>query len=77
MVQRRHMIRIERIWAMPNKATFTIKPIAQLLKEEMDNGIWLDPPFAGESSPASVTNDLNPQTDAEYHMDDLHSRKEE
>ena len=55
---------------MPSKATFTIKPIAQLLKEEMDNGIWLDP-FAGECSPASVTNDLNPQTDAEYHMDAL------
>ena len=26
---------LERIWAMPNKWTFTIKPIAELLKEKM------------------------------------------
>lgn len=36
---------------MPNKATFTIKPIAQLLKEEMDNGIWLDPPLLVKAVP--------------------------
>jgi hypothetical protein len=28
-------MRIERIWAMPNKWTFTIKPIRELIKEEM------------------------------------------
>ena len=28
-------MQIERIWAMPNKWTFTIKPIAELLKEEV------------------------------------------
>ena len=28
-------MKIERIWVMPNKWTFTIKPIAQLLREEM------------------------------------------
>ena len=27
-------MRIDRIWAMPNKKTFTIKPIAELIKEE-------------------------------------------
>jgi len=53
---------------MPNKWTFTIKPIANLLSEEMDGGVWLDP-FAGEHSPATVTNDLNPARPATYHMD--------
>ena len=28
-------MRMERIWAMPNKWTFSIKPIARLLREEM------------------------------------------
>ena len=28
-------MKIERKWAMPNKWTFTIKPIAELLKEEV------------------------------------------
>jgi hypothetical protein len=43
-------VRIEKIWAMPNKWTFTILPIKNLLQEEMDNGAWLDP-FCGKFSP--------------------------
>ena len=63
-------MKIERIWAMPNKWTFGIKPIAKLLKEEIGNGLWIDP-FAGEMSPAQVTNDLNPKRQTTYHMDAL------
>ena len=38
-------MRIDRIWAMPNKKTFTIKPIAELIKEEIGDD-YLDPfPF--------------------------------
>jgi len=59
---------MERVWAMPNKWTFKIKPIAELLKEEMSGGIWVDP-FAGKHSPAAVTNDLNPGLETDYHMD--------
>ncbi len=63
-------MRIERVWAMPNKWTFTIKPITQLLKEEMNGGIWIDP-YAGMSSPATITNDINPNIPAKYHLDSL------
>lgn len=63
-------MKIERIWAMPNKWTFTIKPIAQLLKDEMSDGVWIDP-FAGENSPAAITNDLNPDRPTTHHMDAL------
>jgi len=64
-------MRIDRAWAMPNKWTFTIPPIAQLIKEEMaDTRPWIDP-FAGLHSPAHVRNDLNPDMPAEYHMDAL------
>lgn len=57
-------MRMERIWAMPNKWTFAIKPIDRLLREEMGKGVWVDP-FAGVKSPATITNDLNPEHDGQ------------
>ena len=63
-------MQIERKWAMPNKWTFTIYPIRDLLKEEVTEGLWVDP-FAGENSPASITNDLNPERPTTHHMDAL------
>lgn len=60
---------------MPNKWTFTIKPIKDLLIEEVGvgmflSGTWADP-FAGMNSPAQITNDLNPKSRAKFHMDAL------
>lgn len=63
-------MKIERVWAMPNKWTFTIKPIKELLQQEIDDGLWVDP-FAGENSPAAITNDLNPERPTTYHMNAL------
>ena len=62
-------MKIERKWAMPNKWTFTIKPIKELLVEEVKKGEWWADPFCGLHSPASQTNDLNPEVLADYHMD--------
>lgn len=59
---------IERVWATPNRWTFSIKPIRMLLEQEMTDGLWIDP-FAGLHSPATVKNDLNPDTPAESHLD--------
>ena len=63
-------MKIERIWAMPNAYTFKIKPIAELLKEEINTNkeIWLDP-FAGLYSPAQYRNDLNEEMNAQDHED--------
>ena len=62
---------INRVWAMPNKWTFTIKPIRELLYRYVGNGIgWIDP-FAGKHSPAEHTNDLNENNNAKYHLDAL------
>lgn len=65
-------MKIERKWAMPNKWTFTIKPIADLLKEEVDTAteVWCDP-FAGMNSPAQITNDINEERETTSHMDAL------
>lgn len=64
-------MKIERKWAMPNKNTFSIKPIKTLLEEEVDqNKKWIDP-FANNSRVATITNDLNTEFDTDYHMDAL------
>lgn len=53
---------------MPSMHTFTIEPIRQLICRYVGDGKgWIDP-FAGENSPAEITNDLNPEKPAKYHM---------
>ena len=60
---------INRVWAMPSKHTFTIKPIAELLARYVGDGKgWVDP-FAGENSPAEITNDIDPQHKATQHLE--------
>lgn len=63
-------IRIDRIWAMPNKNTFDIKPIKELILEEIDDGTWIDP-FANKNKLAKITNDLNTDFNTDYHLDAL------
>lgn len=65
--KRQSGILFSRVWAMPNKWTFTIKPIARLLHKYKVGKGWVDP-FAGENSPAEITNDLNPDRPAKYHL---------
>lgn len=59
-----------RKWAMPNKNTFNIKPIKELISEEITDGLWLDP-FANNNKFATITNDLNKEFDTDYHLDAL------
>ncbi len=70
-------MKINRIWAMPNKNTFKIKPIRELVeryikevKDKNPNAIVIDP-FANQSKLADITNDLDTQYDTDYHMDAL------
>ena len=64
-------MRIERKWAMPNKWTFTIKPIKDLLKEEVSElENWADP-FVGMNSPAGITDDLRLEMPTLFHKDAL------
>jgi len=54
---------------MPNKWTFTIKPIKELLNKYVGDGMgWVDP-FAGKNSPAEFTNDLNFKMPTKHHME--------
>lgn len=63
-------ISIERVWAMPNKNTFDIKPIHDLIIEELTDGLWIDP-FANQNKLAAITNDLSMEFDTDYHLDAL------
>lgn len=62
-------IKFSRVWAMPSAWTFTIHPIKVLLDRYVGDGIgWVDP-FAGDNSPAEITNDHNPERKAKYHLE--------
>lgn len=65
---------------MPNKQTFSIKPINNLLREEINSGVVIEP-FAYIGTLKSIfkdikaikiiDNDLNPTYNTDYHMDAL------
>jgi hypothetical protein len=62
---------INRVWAMPNKNTFTIIPIKNLLNKYVSKDkLWIDG-FANESKIATITNDLNPDYNTDYNLDAL------
>lgn len=74
-------ILIERKWAMPSRWTFTIRPIKNLLREEIGLDIleikkWIDP-FAGKHSLANYTNDLNPNMPTQEHISALEYLKKQ
>lgn len=60
---------INRVWCMPNSLTFSIKPIKELI-DKYKNGFTIDP-FARDCKIADSTNDLDPSTSAQHHMDYL------
>ena len=58
---------INRVWAMPSKNTFQIKPIKELINKYIF-GTIIDP-FANNNKIATITNDLDTQYDTDYHLD--------
>jgi len=59
-----------RVWNMPNKNTFDIKPIKELINKYYKTGLTIDP-FANKNKIASITNDIDKQYDTDYHLDAL------
>ena len=62
---------IEKVWAMPNSKTFTIKPIKEFVETEVARGGVIVDPFANECKYGTITNDLNPEFNTTCHMDAL------
>lgn len=62
-------MKFKRVFAQSNRWTFRIKPIKELLNKYVGDGKnWVDP-YAGKTSPAEITNDLNKEMPTKFHMD--------
>ena len=61
-------IKFGRRWSMPSPQTFSMPPIRDLLKRWIEPGQVVIDPFARDATIATITNDLNPNTAAEYHL---------
>ena len=62
-------MQISRVWAMPNRHTFSIPPIRDLVQKYV-SGKSIDP-FANTCRIAEVTNDIDPECGADFQMDAL------
>lgn len=56
---------------MPNSRTFLIKPIREFVERHIKNCETIIDPFANECKYGTITNDLNPDFDTDYHLDAL------
>jgi DNA modification methylase len=56
---------------MPNKNTFSIKPIKELIKKYNNPNLLSVDPFANNSKLAKITNDLDISYDTTHHLDAL------
>lgn len=58
-----------REWAMPSKWTFSVPAFRNIIDKYLTDN-WADP-FAGENSPAAITNDIDETHNAMFHLDAL------
>ncbi len=58
-----------RHWAMPSGNTFEIAPIANFVRKWTKDAKVIVDPFARNSTVGTITNDLDPETEAQFHMD--------
>ncbi len=63
------LIKIKRVWEMPNKWTFKMRSVQKIFSKYNVGKGWVDP-FAGEYSPAEITNDIEGRQ-AKYKLDAL------
>lgn len=59
---------LSREFSMPNSETFALPPVARLLDKWLSGCTCVVDPFARNSQRGTITNDLNPDTSAQYHM---------
>lgn len=64
-------IPMRRVWAMPDSDTFNVPPIGGIVRWHLSRSKVSIDPFARNKRWATYTNDLNPETAAEYHMEAL------
>ena len=60
---------------MPNSRTFSILPIKEFIEKHIKGAEVIVDPFANNSTYGTITNDLNPEFDTDYHLDALEFMK--
>lgn len=60
---------INRKWNMPNKNTFDIKPIKELILKYSNGKNKIIDPFANKNKIANITNDLDNSFETDYNLD--------
>lgn len=55
-------------FVMPSSETFSLKPVKKLLQSYIKTGMVIIDPFARNAKYGTYTNDLNPNTEAQYHL---------
>lgn len=63
--------KITREFCMPSKRTFEMEPVSRLLDRYCVSGKNVLDPFSGGQRRGTVTNDLNPELDADFHLNVL------
>lgn len=56
---------------MPNSRTFSIPPINEIIKKNIVGKEIIIDPFSNNNRIATITNDIDPSCDADFHMDAL------
>ena len=64
-------LQMSRCWAMPNSRTFQIKPIKEFVQRNISGAQIVIDPFANDCKIGTITNDLNPEFNTDYHLDAL------
>lgn len=64
-------MQITRVWAMPNSRTFSIPPINEIIQKYTAGKELIIDPFSNSNRIATITNDLDPECDADFHLDAL------
>jgi len=63
-------MKIYRQWAMPNKNTFSIKPVKEFIERNIFGELIIDP-YANTNKLATITNDLDSQFNTDYNLDSI------
>lgn len=63
------LMTFSRYWQMPNSETFSIPIIGSFVKKYLSRSRVSVDPFARNKRWATYTNDLNPETEAEHHLE--------
>lgn len=62
-------MKFSRVWAMPTRDTFDAKPVKEFVQRYLAASKVSVDPFARDKDWFTYTNDLNPDTKAQHHLD--------